>query len=115
MRGAIVTPAGLNVADGEAVGRSGGGGGPEDRYLAPLHRCRPGRGSARTSGALHESPSVAADRRGMVIFLAHEGFELIVDTADDVRDLARTPARSGSRSGLGLSVGVCPDGAAVPL
>ena len=40
------------------------------------------------------SPSLQLVAGGMIIFLAYEGFELIANTAHDVRDVARTLPRA---------------------
>ena len=46
------------------------------------------------------SPPLQLAAGGMIIFVAYEGFELIANTAHDVRDGGRCRARTTRRSGL---------------
>jgi amino acid transporter len=91
----VVTIAGLNLLSAEVIGKA------EDWIVglkvvillffvsagfAGIHVSR-----IKTSS---RSPSLHLAAGGMIIFLAYEGFELIANTAHDVRDVARTLPRA---------------------
>ena len=62
----------------------------------PVVLCRIGLASVKISQIAPGSwsPPLQLAAGGMIIFLAYEGFELIANTAEDVRDVARTLPRA---------------------
>ena len=91
----IVTIAGLNLLNAEVIGKA------EDwivglKVVILLFFVSVGFAGIHVSRIETSSwsPSLQLAAGGMIIFLAYEGFELIANTAHDVRDVARTLPRA---------------------
>jgi len=93
--GAIIVPTGLNLLSASAVART------ETAVvviklalliLVGLFGATTVDSSRLATSTWPSFPAIAA--AGMLVFVAYEGFELIANTADDIRDLSRTLPRA---------------------